>query len=194
MKAAIMALVVVVVATLIGCMHTEPVQTTFDRPYPERNSAGDPILAIFVGRIPCAVEGCEMRKVELVLYGREGGRVPTTYWLGQVGVGMGDERVVQEGTWSGRRGVPAYPQAQVYTLDANADPSLRHLWRVDDEVVLVLDERLQPRAGNAAWGYMLSRDCAPYGPRTYAYDKGAKRFVVPSSNRFTCSRAATPDS
>ena len=193
MKTSMLA-IVGVVAVLTGCIHTEPVQTTFDRPYPERNSAGDPILAVFVGRIPCAVEGCEMRKVELVLYGREGGQVPTTYWLGQVGVGMGNERVVREGNWSGGRGVPEYPQALVYTLDANADPSLQHLWRVDDEVVLVLDQSLRPRAGNGAWGYMLSRDCAPYGPRTYAYDKRTKRFVAPTSNRFTCSRPIEPDS
>jgi hypothetical protein len=194
MKTAMMLAIVVVVAVLTGCMHTKPVQTTFDRPYPERNSASDPIVAVFVGRIPCAVEGCEMRKVELVLYGREGGQVPTTYWLGQVGVGMGNDTVVREGTWSGRRGVPEYPQALVYTLDANADPSLQHLWRIDDEVVLVLDQNLRPRAGDGAWGYMLSRDCAPYGPRTYAYDKRTKRFVVPTSNRFICSRPIAPDS
>jgi hypothetical protein len=193
MKASMLAMVVAV-AVLTACIHTQPPQTTFDRPYPERNSAGDPIFAVFVGRIPCAVEGCEMRKVELVLYGREGRQVPTTYWLGQVGVGLSNERDVREGTWSAGRGVPEYPQARVYTLDGNADPTLRHLWRVDDEVVLVLDQSLRPMAGNGAWGYMLSRDCAPYGPRTYAYDKRTKRFAVPPSNRFTCSRATAPDS
>jgi hypothetical protein len=83
--------------------HADPVQTTFDPPYAERNGAVDPILGVFFGRIPCAIKGCEMRKVELVLYGSE--QVPTTYWLGQVGVGMGNGWLVQQGTWTGRRGV-----------------------------------------------------------------------------------------
>ena len=164
--------------SLIGCVHHEPVQTTFDPPYPERNSAGDPILAVFAGRIPCAVMGCEMRKVELVLYARDDAHVATTYWLGQIGVGMGNDRVVQQGTWAGRRGAQDYPDALVYALDKSAEPSLQYLWRVNDEVLLVLDQNMRPRAGNGAWGFMLSRNCAPYGPRPYPYDQRARRFVA----------------
>jgi hypothetical protein len=84
------------VLTLLSCVHRNPVQTNFVPAYPERNSVGDPIVAVFEGRIPCAVEGCEKRKVELVLYGRDEGRVPTTYWLGQLRVGMGNDRLVQQ--------------------------------------------------------------------------------------------------
>jgi hypothetical protein len=166
------------VLTLLGCVHGSPVQTTFDRPYPERNSAGDPIVAVFDGRIPCAVQGCEMRKVELVLYGRDAGRIPTSYWLGQVEVGMGNDRLVQQGAWSTRRGLQEYPDGLVYQLDSSADPTLQYLWRVNDEILLVLDQNLRPKVGNAAWGFMLSRDCAPYGPRTYPYDQRARRFVA----------------
>ena len=46
-------LITLSVLSLVGCVHPEPVQTTFDPPYPERSRAGDPILAVFVGRIPC---------------------------------------------------------------------------------------------------------------------------------------------
>lgn len=67
--------------TLVGCAHG-PVQTTFDPAYQQRNSGGDPIVAVLEGRIPYAIQGCEKRKVELVLYGRDAGQVPTTYWLG----------------------------------------------------------------------------------------------------------------
>ena len=74
---------------------------------------------------------------------------------------------MRTGTWAHDRAVPGYPDALVYVLDDRADPSLRRLWRVTDDILLVLDEERRPRAGNAAWGNMLSRDPAPYGPRTY---------------------------
>ena len=185
MKTSILATMLSVLA-LAACVHSDPVQTTFDPPYPERNGAGDPILGVFFGRIPCAIKGCEMRKVELVLYGSE--QVPTTYWLGQVGVGMGNDWLVQQGTWTSRRGVQEYPDGLVYALDINADPSLQYLWRVNDEILLVLDPNMRPRAGTAAWGFMMSRDCAPYGPRTYPYDKRTKRFIAPISNNSSCPR------
>lgn len=189
MKTAVIATVLSLFLS-VGCASSGPIQTTFDRPYPARNAAGDPIVAVFLGRIPCASHACEMRKVELVLYGREQGLVPTTYWLGQVGVGSGNDRVVEEGAWSGRRGVPDHPGALVYALDAPADRSLQYLWRVSDAVVLVLDQSMTPRPGNAAWGYMLSRDCAPYGPRTYPYDERARRFVAVAAES-NCSRATS---
>jgi hypothetical protein len=173
------------VLVLLGCVH-QPVQTTFDPAYPERNGAGDPVVAVFEGRIPCDVQGCDKRKVELVLYGRDAGRNPTTYWLGQVRDGMGDDRLVRQGTWSVRRGLQEYPDGLVYALDAGAEPSLQYLWRVNDDVILVLDQNLRPQAGNAAWGFMLSRDCTPYGPRTYPYDERAKRFV-PSASGSNCA-------
>jgi len=190
MKAALVTTMLAV--SLSACYSTKPAQTTFDRPYSEKNRAGDPIVAVYFGRIPCAAQGCEMRKVELVLYGREAGRFPTSYWLGQVGVGQGNERVVSEGTWTVRQGVTDYPQALVYALDANADPTLRYLWHVNDEVVLVLNAEMRPRAGNGAWGYMLSRDCAAYGPRSYSYDQVAGRFVTQPSSEAVCSELQLP--
>jgi hypothetical protein len=60
-------LITLSVLSLVGCAHPEPVQTTFEPPYPERSGAGDPIFAVFVGRIPCVVKGCDMRKIELVI-------------------------------------------------------------------------------------------------------------------------------
>jgi len=83
-------LLCVEVLALCGCAHSGPVQTTFDPAYPEHDGAGDSIVAVFEGRIPCVDQGCEMRKIELVLYGRDSGGTPTTYWLGQLKVGMGN--------------------------------------------------------------------------------------------------------
>lgn len=174
------------VLMLLGCVHPNAVQTTFAPAYPEHDSADDAIVAVFEGRIPCAEQGCEKRKVELVLYGKNAGQIPTTYWLGQLRVGMGNDRLVQQGAWAIRRGVRDYPDGLVYVLDSRADPSLRNFWRVNDEIVLVLDQDLRPMAGNAAWGFMLSRDCTPYGPKTYPYDERARRFV-PTVGSSSCT-------
>jgi hypothetical protein len=51
---------------------------------------------------------------------------------------------------------------------------------------------MRPRAGNGAWGYMLSRDCAAYGPRSYSYDQVAGRFVTQPSSEAVCSELQLP--
>jgi hypothetical protein len=106
-------------------------------------------------------------KVGLVLYGNRSTGAPATYWLGVVAVAAGDERAISQGTWTIGSGVQAYPEAVVYELDSNAPADLRHYWRVNGDILLPLDQDRNPKVGNAAWGYMLSRYAAPYGPRTY---------------------------
>lgn len=81
----------------------------------------------------------------------------------------GNDRIVTQGRWDIRQGVAGYPGARVVALDALADADLRYFWRVNDDIALVLDEGMKPRPGNSAWGYMLSRYHAPYGPRTYTW-------------------------
>jgi hypothetical protein len=144
------------------------ISATFDPPYPETNANGDPIRAVLEGRIPCSITDCERLKVQLVLYENRKEKTPTTYWLGIVGT-SGNDRVVTQGAWEIRRGVEGYPEALVYALDQHADEDVRYFWRVNDNILLLLDRRMSPKAGNGAWGYMLSRYDAPYGPRTYNY-------------------------
>jgi hypothetical protein len=144
-----------------------PTTVTFDPPYPQINASGDPILAVFEGRIPCAADNCELRKVGLVLYADSAMKAPSTYWLGIVGVGAGNDRIVFQGAWTIRKGVAEFPGAVVYELDASAPYDLRRHWRVSEDVLLPLDASMRPLVGNSAWGYMLSRYAAPYGPRTY---------------------------
>jgi hypothetical protein len=187
----ILLLVAISTLALANCAHLESAQTDFVPAYPDRNAVGDPIVAVFEGRIPCADgDGCDMRKVSLVLYGRDRGQVPTTYWLGQVQVGLSDGRRVHTGTWTIQVGVSGYPNGVVYALDPTADPSLRWFWRVNDDIALVLDSNRRPKAGNAAWGYMLSRDCAAYGPRSYGIDQRTGSFVSESSSN--CASSAMP--
>lgn len=144
-------------------------QTTFDPPYPEVNTNEDPILAVFEGRIPytgpCDV--CEKIKISLVLYQDKETKKPSTYWLGQVVVGEGNDRIVTQGSWILRRGIKGYPSAEVYMLDENTPEELRMYWRVNEDILLPLDKNMAPKVGNSAWGYMLSRYKEPYGPRTY---------------------------
>jgi NlpE-like protein len=162
------AAIVAVAVTLVLLNNRQPrwISATFDPPYPETNARGDPIRAVLEGRIPCS--DCEKLKVQLVLYENRKEKTPTTYWLGMVGR-SGNDRVVIQGSWEIRRGVEGYPEALVYALDQHADEDLRYFWRINDNILLLLDRRMSPKAGNAAWGYMLSRYDAPYGPRTYNY-------------------------
>jgi hypothetical protein len=161
-------LAIAVLVWMLASHRPHLVTASFDPPYPETNSSGDPILAVLEGRIPCSVAGCDKRKVGLVLYESKKDRAPATYWLGVVGT-HGNDRVVTQGSWEIRRGVTGYPDALVYVLDSNTEDDLRYFWRVNDNIVLLLDERMNPKVGTAAWGYMLSRYDGPYGPRTYTY-------------------------
>jgi hypothetical protein len=136
----------------------------------QANADGDSIRAVLEGRIPCGMADCARLKVQLVLYESRTEKIPTTYWLGLIGTN-GNDRVVRQGTWSVRTGVEGYSESLVYALDDRADETLRYYWRVNDNILLVLDEHMSPRVGNAAWGYMLSRYDAPYGPRTYIYSR-----------------------
>jgi hypothetical protein len=120
---------------------------TFDPPYPQRNADGDPIRAIYEGRTPCPVADCPRLKIGLVRYHDAKESAPTTYWLGVVGT-QGNDRVVASRTWTTRRGVRGYPDAVVYELDANAALELRHYWRVNEDILLVLDQSMNPKVGN----------------------------------------------
>jgi hypothetical protein len=144
------------------------VTATFDPTYPEHNGNGDPIRAVMEGRVACPVPGCDRLKVCLVLYETTAEKKPSTYWLGVVGT-KGNERVVTRGTWQVQRGVVGYPDALVYALDTDTGLGLRYFWSVNDNILLQLDERMNPHAESGAWGHMLTRYSAPYGPRTYTW-------------------------
>ncbi|MBL9097866.1 MAG: hypothetical protein JNK07_13130 [Alphaproteobacteria bacterium] len=141
--------------SLVAAACAEPQAPAPVQLYPNADASGAPILAVFEGRVPCLGANCEKTKVALVFYQ---GDASQTYWLAMVDVGGGDDtRRIAQGTWSAATGVEGYPQAPVYQLDANAPQVLRRLWRAGADVLLPLDEAMRPRAGNASWGYMLSR-------------------------------------
>src|SRR5262245_2969479 len=119
---------------------------TFDPPYPETNASGYPISAVLEGRIPCTIADCARLKVQLVLYENPNDKTTSTYWLGIIGA-IGNDRLIRQGAWRVRHGVQGYPDALVYVLDDHADEELRYFWRVNDNILLVLDERMNPKVG-----------------------------------------------
>jgi hypothetical protein len=127
----------------------------FAPPYPSLDANGAPVMGVFEGRTPCA--DCEKIKMALALYENRETKEPSTYWLARVYGGKSDDRVVTEGTWSKRRGTREYPDAVVYELDSSTPEDLRRYWRISEEIMLPLDRDMNLKAGNASWGYMLSR-------------------------------------
>ncbi|MFS8131484.1 MAG: hypothetical protein ACMG57_05940 [Candidatus Dojkabacteria bacterium] len=162
----IVLIIVFVIGVLLFQRANSGTTVTFAPPYPEFNTNGDPILAVFEGRIPCKASNCEKLKVGLVLYQNKETLTPTTYWLGLIGA-SGNDRVVTQGTWTIQKGIKDYPEAVVYKLDSNTEADFQNYWRLNEDIILPLDQNLNPKVGDAAWGYMLSRYSAPYGPRTY---------------------------
>src|SRR5262245_58622085 len=142
-RAMVLVTVAVVAAAALVALsqrgHLRRAEVTFDPAYPERNAAGDRILAVYEGRIPRPVADCARLKVGLVLYRDRKEGSPGTYWLGIVGT-QGNDRLVATGTWTIRRGVQDYPDAVVYELDADAALDLRRFWRVNDDILLLLDQ------------------------------------------------------
>ena len=144
---------------------SEPV--AFKPPFPELSSTGEPIRAVYEGRVPCE-RPCQVLKVSLVLYGNPSSGAAGTYWLGLVQVAVSDDRIVRNGAWTTRRGAAGAPDATVYELDVNAPAGLRRYWAVSNDVLLPLDDQtMSPRVGTGAFGYVLSRYSGTYGPRTY---------------------------
>ena len=156
-------------SALAACNAAERRTATFDPPYPERTADGAAILAAFNGRLPCNTPGCGVRKVTLVLYEHATTKA-RSYWLGIVRVDGSNDRDIREGTWRTARGVEGYPNALTYEVEATPEPDLKRFWRVNDDILIPLDEQARPKAGDAAFGNMLSRDTEPYGPRTYVME------------------------
>jgi hypothetical protein len=155
----------------VSCTAPQTQTLTFKPPYPRTDTGGAPILASFQGRIanPAPGKYADKLKVWLVLYGTH--QSASTYWLGVVGE-QSDDRMISQGTWRISTGAAGFPEAVTYQLDDKSPAGLRHFWRAGEDVLLILDNQGVPRAGNSAWGMMLSRDIAPYGPRTYVMVDG----------------------
>lgn len=145
-----------------GCRQATPPSTPLVPWYPAVNENGDPIAAVFEGRIPCFESGyvnCDKIKVALVLYEDQETKAPTTYKLARVYVAESLEgaRQVVQGDWTKSVGTNLDPDAEVYELDSNAPPEFRKYWKIGDGILLMLDEGLMPKVGTAGWSFVLNR-------------------------------------
>lgn len=127
-----------------------PAETLF----PEMNAAGQPLIAIYEGRVPCNAPGCDKIKVGLGLYGAD---KPESFRLFLVRVDGGNDREAYEGRLILSAGIPDHPGALVLDLGAAAPEPFRSYWQVSADILIPLNAARRPVPGNASWGSMLSR-------------------------------------
>lgn len=146
---------------LSACAAPGRAPAVFSPWYPPTSANGDPVFAVYEGRIPCheaALAGCQTIKVALVLYRQSASATPITYQLARVYVAAGPEgRQVVAGAATVARGTPLDANARVYVLDTNSPREFRRYWAIGDDLLLLLDESGGPKVGTASWSYTLSR-------------------------------------
>jgi hypothetical protein len=147
-----------------GCTSAQGPTPTFEPWYPQTNEAGEPILAVFSNRIPCAdcdlPAGPESKiKVELVLYQHPATGEPTTYALARVypGADSPADRMETHGTWTIHNGTASDPDGLVYELDTNSPEEFRAYLVVSEDILFMLDEQGTPRVGDGFYSYTLNR-------------------------------------
>jgi hypothetical protein len=153
LEKALFLICILIVAT--GCSNKPTTSTTVEPWYPTTNKNGDVIFAVFESRIPC--DDCEKIKFALALYMDSETKAPTTYQMSRVYVGKGNDRTINEGTWTISQGTNLDNQAIVYQLDTNVPQEFRSFWAIGDDILFILDQKMNPRVGTAGYSYALNR-------------------------------------
>jgi len=123
---------------------------------------GNTVFGIFGGRTPCTSlvralhitlnDGCQRLKWRVTLLQNATTREPTRYKIeGSL------HHTARQGAWRIVRGTAADRDAVVYQLDGTATEAPMLLWKADDNVLFLLDERKQPLVGTIDFSYTLSR-------------------------------------
>lgn len=123
---------------------------------------GNTLFGMFGGRTPCMglaramhlalTDGCQRVKWRVTLLRKAGTAEPTTYKIeGSL------HHTARVGAWHIVRGIASDPNAVVYQLDGTAIEGPMLLWKADDDVLLLLDERKQPLVGTMSFSYTLNR-------------------------------------
>ena len=123
--------------------------------YPETNANGDSVMGEFGSRIPCA--DCERLKFSLVIYEDAQTKLPTTYMMARVYVGRDESRIINSGNIQVRLGTALDPNHTVYELISGAPSEFTLFWKVDENILFILDPNRQPKVGDAGYGYALNR-------------------------------------
>ncbi len=123
---------------------------------------GSTLFGMFGGRTPCMglaramhlalTDSCQRVKWRITLLQKAGTSEPATYKIeGSL------HHAARVGAWHIVRGMASDPNAIVYQLDGTATEGPMLLWKADDDVLLMLDERRQPLAGTLNFSYTLNR-------------------------------------
>jgi hypothetical protein len=123
---------------------------------------GNTLFGIFGGRTPCTSlvralhitlnDGCQRLKWRVTLLQNASTHQPTTYKIeGSL------HHTARAGAWRIIRGTATDADAVVYQLDGTANEAPMLLWKADDNVLFLLDERKQPLVGTVDFSYTLSR-------------------------------------
>ena len=124
--------------------------------------SGNTVFGIFGGRTPCTSlvralhitlnDGCQRLKWRVTLLQNPSTREPTRYKIeGSL------HHIAREGAWRIGRGTGPDADAVVYQLDGTSTEGPMLLWKADDNVLFLLDERKQPLVGTIDFSYTLSR-------------------------------------
>ena len=123
--------------------------------YPETNANGDALLAVFESRIPCS--DCERLKLGLAIYGNAQTNLPSTYMMSRIYVGKNNDRVSNSGNMIVTQGTSLDPLHTVYRLTSGAPVEYQSYWRINEDLLFILDANLTPKVGDAGHGYVLNR-------------------------------------
>ena len=124
--------------------------------------SGNTLFGIFGGRTPCTRlvralhitlnDGCQRLKWRVTLLQNASTHEPTKYKIeGSL------HHPGREGPWRIVRGTAADKDAVVYQLDGTATEGPMLLWKADDNVLFLLDDRKQPLVGTVDFAYTFSR-------------------------------------
>jgi NlpE-like protein len=117
--------------------------------------AGSARYGAFEGKVPCQ-EPCQKIKVALTLHQDARDQSPTRYLLERVYGGQGNDRHVSQGAWN-RAASPRFGAGSLVHLDGDSPEEFRHYLAVGENLLLILDKDGEPKVGNAAYSFTLSR-------------------------------------
>ena len=97
-------------------------------------------------------DGCQRVKWRITLLQKAGTSEPTTYKIeGSL------HHTARVGAWHIVHGMESDPNAIVYQLDGTTTEGPMLLWKADDDVLFLLNERKQPLVGTISFSYTLNR-------------------------------------
>jgi hypothetical protein len=155
---------IVVIATIQCSIVQAQTAARDNRPFrtPTKHSIpqGSSVVGVFEGRPPCqeiakqlkmeVSPECTKIKWRLTLFQDPVTHQPTTYQM------LGNFPL-PEGKWTTIKGTKSDPEAIIYHLNYDKPGISFYLLKGDDNVLFILDEQKEPRAGDFYLSYTLNR-------------------------------------